>query len=63
MFMSLLWHCNFSSKALQILSEKTKLEKIAPGFKVLLFDIKLLFANVPLERTVNITLRHINEDK
>ena len=38
------------------------MENIPTGYKMASFDVKSLFANVPLDRTINIILKQIYDD-
>ena len=43
--------------------EKIKQETIPDGYEMAFFDVKSLFTNVPLERTIGITLERIYDRK
>ena len=43
--------------------EKIKQETILDGYKMVIFDIKSLFTNMPLEKTIDITLERIYDRK
>ena len=43
--------------------EKIKQETIPDGYEMAFFDVKSLFTNVPLERTIGITLERISDRK
>ena len=43
--------------------KKIKQETIPDGYKMVCFDVKSLFTNVPLEKTIDITLERIYEPK
>ena len=43
--------------------EKMKQETIPDGYEMPFFDVKSLFTNVPLERTIGITLERIYDRK
>ena len=40
---------------------KIKTEKVPDGYQMVLFDVKSLFTNVPLERTIQVVLKRIYE--
>ena len=43
-------------------TQNIKRENIPTGYKMVSFDVKLLFTNVPLDRTINIILKRIYYD-
>ena len=42
---------------------KIKTEKITTGYQIVSFDVKSLFTNVPLDRTIDIILKRIFENQ
>ena len=40
---------------------KIKNEKVPDGYQMVLFDVKSLFTNVPLERTIQVVFKRIYE--
>ena len=43
--------------------EKIKNVKVSDGHQLILFDVKSLFTNVPLQKTIDIVLKRIYENK
>ena len=43
--------------------ETIKLERVPLGFQMVSFDVKSLFTNVPLDRTIEIILKRIYENQ
>ena len=43
--------------------EQIRMKQVPDGYKIVSFDVKSLFTNVPLEKTIEITLKRIYERK
>ena len=52
----------YTVKSTRDFTEKLKVEKVPTGYKMVSFDVKSLFTNVPLERTIEILLKRVYDD-
>ena len=53
----------YSIKSTKDFMNKIKTEKITTGYQIVSFDVKSLFTNVPLDRTIDIILKRIFENQ
>ena len=51
----------YSIKSTEDFMSKIKNEKVPDGYQMVLFDVKSLFTNVPLERTIQVVFKRIYE--
>ena len=61
--MSPLSQSEYTIKNTKQFIEQIRMKQVPDGYKMVSFDVKSLFTNVPLEKTIEITLKRIYERK
>ena len=55
--------CKYTTDSTKHFLEKIKQETVPDGYKMVSFDVKSLFTNLPSEKTIDITLERIYDRK